>query len=1058
MKNLLRELKTICNQNPLGEKVLLASSHSSGRQIIQALIKSGQPCLNLKAMTLTDLVEELCMPYLYKHGLTLIPSTLANHLMFNTLIRLAPDLQYFNRLKITFGFSGVMLRAILELKMAGLTVNDLQDSSFISTEKGSDLRRIFAGYQQALAENSYIDVPDLFKLALTAPSLGNQETVYIIISSTQLQELERQFLQQFAADRVKIISLTTIQGLNSPTGYQANKLEFKEIANKENAFKDLAIKDIAIQDIAIQEKANKDIDRMKWLYQLDQAPKPFGDGSIAILQAQGETNEAREVLRRIKSSQVQFDQVAVFYTAREPYSQLFYNLAQSLKLPITLGEGIDLRNTRPGKLFFGILAWINSNYNVAELHPLLTSGVFLIPDQEVLSAPKLAGILRELGIGWGRERYFTCLEELIRESDMKLTRELEMKLTGSGDGEKSELFQALLIELNWLKSFISKLFERLPIPDSSGQLVCGEFLKGIAGLMDDYARISDEADAEAKQVIIEELSTIANNAGESTSLEEAVLQVQTLLEGARIQRLSPKPGHLHICHYQQGVWVNRPCNFVVGLDAQRFPGPTREDPIILDLERERLGSCLKLNKENSSENTYRMVQLLASLPGTVTLSYPAFDTVENREMFPASLLLQVYRLMTGDRTKDYSQLLAHFTGQKGFVPLVEADVLEEAEWWLNRAFTGPEIKNLQETLVNCNANLHHGLLALEQRRSSAFTKFDGKVAVDTAQVDPRKNHELVMSSSQLEKLAHCPFAYFLNYILKIKLPEEMEYDPGIWLNAATRGTLFHTIFEKFYKDLNRQGEKPSLSKHKSYLYELANELVAVQKAQVPPPNEVVYEHEYREILESCRVFLASEEQESQRVTPSYFELSFGLQGEGNENIGEIAPIPVELANGDAFYLRGKIDRVDLKSDGTYKTLDYKTGSTYAYAQSKYFKGGRQLQHTLYAIALEKILLAKQCAANPRVSEGGYIFPTIKGEGSRVMRSQDKREQLQEILGHLLDILGSGAFSMTDDESDCRFCDYANVCQRELVWAGLEEMRNNPQNAGLESFRRLRTYE
>ena len=139
-------------------------------------------------------------------------------------------------------------------------------------------------------------------------------------------------------------------------------------------------------------------------------------------------------------------------------------------------------------------------------------------------------------------------------------------------------------------------------------------------------------------------------------------------------------------------------------------------------------------------------------------------------------------------------------------------------------------------------------------------------------------------------------------------------------------------------------------------------------------------------------------------------------------------------------LRGKIDRWIACTDGAYTVLDYKTGSTYAFRPGSMFWGGRQLQHALYGLALEDICRRKGICDEPRVQDCGYLFPTIKGEGQRVMRSfKECREEVLGILDSLCDLLSNGAFVMTiEPDVDCTFCDYAVICEMDTFGKAVEE--------------------
>jgi len=136
------------------------------------------------------------------------------------------------------------------------------------------------------------------------------------------------------------------------------------------------------------------------------------------------------------------------------------------------------------------------------------------------------------------------------------------------------------------------------------------------------------------------------------------------------------------------------------------------------------------------------------------------------------------------------------------------------------------------------------------------------------------------------------------------------------------------------------------------------------------------------------------------------------------------PVEIALGTSASLPLRGSIDRVDEAPDGTFLIWDYKTGGTWGHREGMGLRGGRQLQHALYALALEALLA--RAGRSGRVSTAGYFFPGRKGEGQR-MRMVIDPEETRRIIRTLLDLLRDGAFPHTAGQEDCKFCDYEEVC-------------------------------
>ena len=1023
MKQTFAALKDICQRFLLQEKILIVPSQSAGFHLVQAYVKDGQSLLNLRTETVASLAEQICKTYLFANNLKVVSSTLVNQLMLELLKDLneKEQLTYFNRLEVTTGISEAICSALRDLKLSGVGCAEVNENQFLNKAKGRDLKLIFEQYEKVMKSKGYIDRADLYSLAIKLFTDSANKPIYLVPENLKLVQLEQKFIDLLTKDSLQVLPIPAVKGLSRPKSYLVQE--------------------------ASESEANDN--PLNFLYDLKNRPEQIEALNIDMFQAYGENNEVKEVIRSIKANKLPLDQVAVFYTAKEPYVQLFQDLAEYFELPITFGQGINIRNTYPGRLFFGLLDWLKSDFQVAKLYPLINSNVLKIEEAGIPYAFTVARVLRSSGIGWGKERYVPQLEKKLAE--------LEEKLQAAGSEDKRQSYQRRAEEILAVKKAIEELLNFLPELDGP-TVDYSDFVGGIYSLIANYSNLANDADKDAKEIILAELNLVLEQAEEELTIDECLNRLESIVEGQGVNSSPARPGFLHLDSFDRGLWIQRPYTFIVGLSAQRFPRQAREDAILLDEERRNIGLGLALSKEQTKESLYEMTQLLLSL-SQITFSFSAFDTVENRELFPAPLLLQIHRLFEQDETKDYSSLLKALDHQKGFVPKNLNQVLDESEWWLYQSLQSTGINKPMETVEEHYASLKLGLQAQRNRKSDRVTEYDGKLEQATGSLDPRQNQRLVVSSSQLETLAKCPFGYFLRYVLRVKPPEDLDYDPGVWLDAATRGSLLHGIFEEFYQELKVKQEQPRANQHQELLGKLAHQVLEARKEELPPPSLMVYEYEYNEIMESCKIFLTSEEEHCQGGTPCYFELSFGLKG-ATQDLDSEEPVAVILPSGAKFHLRGKIDRVDQNKDGTYKTLDYKTGSTWAYNENKYFKGGRQLQHTLYSVALEKLLEAKMPQAELQVSEGGYIFPTLKGEGQRIMRSQDqgKRAVFYEVLENLLDILKEGAFTMTSDRSDCTFCDYIEVCERGLLEEAFQEKLENLSNTELEKLRRLRTYE
>lgn len=1010
--NVIKALERECRVHLFEEKILIVSSHQTGRNIIKRL---EMPVLNLKTTTIGGLAEELTGPFLHLNNLTLIHDGLSQQVLFALLFRMHQkgDFEYFKDITVTPSLSKSIWQAVMELKYAGVKPDDPIQSSFVNASKGRDMGRILSEYATSLKQQRFIDSADLLDLALQSKATLNA-TVYIL-DDLKLCELEKRFITKLCPS-FRVLYHARPEGLKAPA--------FRFWTDNPET--------VEKSPFASLYTGNTNVSTAECSHGL-KGKHP--DNQIRLVKAFGESNEVQAVFRSLKAEQRPADDCCVYVTAKEPYAGLFYIMHQQTGIPITFGYGIGIGLTRPGQAVLSLLRWMNSGYPVMDLYNLLSLGLIKPENDEedTVSAQQTANILRFSGIGWGRERYVIKLEEQLKMAEDQLVNSLQEEKAG---------VERQINNIKTTLRLVQALWANLPT-EQDGQISLPLFAKGLSEIVQKFITVKNEYDGAAKEALIQALSELAMLPGLKTDAADAVRIIEDFLQSIRIGTSGPKPGHLHLCHYQDGAYIHRKVHWFLGLDGARFPGRVTEDPILLDAEKIRISDKLPLNRDRTHENLYTMVQLLSGLEGEMRFCYPAFDPVENREQSPSPLLLQIYRMISGDPERDYSDLKKALSDTEGYIP---KHGLSPNEFWLNHFYRQGDTDTVIQSVQNCYPHLQHGLSAWAQRLKTQFTAFDGFIGKAISAGDP-----IVFSASRLELLAKCAYQYYLRYVLNISPPRDIVYDPEAWLDPLTKGTLYHSIFEKFYRTITEKGEKPSRDRHSELILNIAQDFIEQLREEIPPPGEIVFDMEKREILESCVIFLTAEEEYADEGTPVFFELGFGLGREEG-----YPPVEITLKSGRKMLLGGKIDRIDRLQDDLYRVVDYKSGGTYGYRDREFFKGGRQIQHALYACACEMLLGGTE--GKVTVSEGVYLFPTRKGEGRRFVRTQREKEALLALLEDLLTILDEGVFAPTVEPEDCRWCDYQAVCRIHLLHSVIAAKWEDTAVNGLSAIRRLKTYE
>ena len=1007
MKPLFERLSRVCAEYPLRKKVLVMPSISAGSALMQSYGLAGHPSMNVHIHTVPGMALDQTAARLRRQGLRPLPDLLAARLVQEIMLELLNNhtLCYFHTLQVSPGIARAVWNALQELKEAGYQPDHITEDKFVNPLKARDIRRIFSSYQAKLLDTGFIDRPGLLQLALQEPGRPSPPGEIILIpANLEVTSLEREFLSRLIKDHPwASLPLGDVKGLKAPMRYFFEHLPADRPApNPQPGLGDI----------------------------YDPTPLPAETRpEVAFFHAYGQSAEVREVFRQIRRETIKLEDAVIYYTSREPYARLFFEEARRCGVPVTFGEGTEVGCFRPGAFIFALLEWIKTDFFIPVLYRLVESSAFRVDLSREPHKTALARDLRGSSIVRGRTRYQKWLDAQPHNAGLK-----------------------------GLKGLLEELLGCIPEPDGEGLVHPGELASGLQGIMQKRCRLAGEGDARAYSAISETLALVSQTPADKTTMEDALEWLESLIASLRVAPSLPEPGSLHVDSYRKGIWTSRNRVFIVGLDARTFPGQAKEDPVLLDVEREALSHKLKKYRFEPAEKIYHMVQLLAarsSGSSRITLSFSSFDTVENREASPSPLLLQVYRKITGETTADYSTLMEKLGPRKGFFPPQSSDSLDQVEWWLANLIDKKREKPLQERVLKRYPHLQEGLTARLQRQSDQFTPYDGNLMPP----EPLWKDGRFLSPSALEQLGSCPYGYFLKHVLQISPPDEAAYDPEKWLDAMTRGLLLHEIFEAFYRKLLEKGEGPSYSSHLDLLESIARDRIQRKKDEHPPPHPVIFEYECREILQSCRLFLRCEEDHTGYSRPVYLELAFGLKRDQNPGIpGDISPVRVDLPSGRYLQLRGKIDRVDrLTADDSYMVLDYKTGSTYVYSPGGRFNGGRQLQHALYGLALEEVLRDKGICDAPRIKACGYLFPTLKGEGQRLLRPyRECRERVLEILDCMAEIIDSGAFIMTTEpDKDCTYCDYPAICEMGTFGEAVKEKVLKGQTPALKGFAGIR---
>jgi len=1015
LNQLQEALSEICSTHKLREKILIVPSFSQGHQITESLVKNGIPYINLRIKTLTSLAHETVDLDLARASINYLSETSTLIIIEDLFNQIREKMSsYFHKMEPKEGMVDALGEAIRELRMSGINADSLTPKHFVNEKKGAEIIELFRNYEVYLHENHYVDKPEILRRAiekLKADEDAADNRLYLFLSDVPYSPLEKSFIDELPGEKI-VLPHDGVHGIAYPQRFlqQPIESEVSEITSNQ--------------------------EKLAYLFEPEKAPGVFKDSTIEIFHAVGRRNEIREVVRRIISSGKKNDEVEIIHTSYDDYAPMFYDLACKFGIPMTFEEGLPITFTRPGKAALGFLLWNSTNYESVKFRQLIASGNVDLKthgEDELITPAIMARILRESPIGWGKERYLPILNKMVEYYKSKYM------IYNDNKSDKKDFYQQRETNARFLVTVLKPLLDSIPAVDAHKTIGLKDLCNCVRDFVSQYARVSDELDGEAKVAIRESLDEIQAMTTKTMSFNDALNQIDLTLREMKVGQSGPAPGCLHISSYLNGGRSGRQHTFIIGCDAQTFPGTAIQNPVLLNEELDKISNSLLTSSEFLKEKLYRAASLLSSLRGNITLSFSSFDVIENRESFPSSILLQAHRLISGNPHASYTDFMKDLGLPSGYIP--SGVHLDMSDFWITSFIGEHGLRRPDTSVFQCYPGLAEGKKAEEARETDTVTEYDGKLLTPGKELDPRENTGLVMSASMLEKFAKCPYAYFLYHVLRVRPLEEITLTEDTWLDEMQRGSLLHKLFERFMREITAKKEKPSVAKHTTLIETLLEEIIQEFRDNIPPPSEAIFAQESKILHKAADIFLKTEENRCERYSPAYFEFAFGSK-DADPDLRE--PVKIPLETGKSFNLSGRIDRIDKITEHECAVIDYKTGSAYNYKNNVCFNKGKNIQHALYAIAAEKLLRKLQKDEKLSVTSSGYLFPTEKETGRLLIYGRNDT-QLKQLLELLFDIIRTGIFIPSNEKDSCTYCDYTDICGesvKERTRLKFENMNNS----------------
>jgi RecB family exonuclease len=966
--------------------------------------------INVRVVTLAELALRLGEPALIASERSPI-TPLADRAIVQELARAATS--YFEPVGETPGFANALHRLFGELRGASIDPEQFAAASAASAAdtKLAELAELYRGYLTARAP--FYDAGD----ALASSDADRVSDRAVLVHGIWEMPVRLRTMLEAIAERVPVTVLLPMTDSVADEAHQAVRDW-------------LTGRGASVRELDSPPAADNALGALRSRLFLDSAASARQDATVALVSAPDPTREAREAARACiawANEGIDFHEMAIVYRHGEEYRGLIDQMLREAGIPAYLHEGTPLSERALGRQALALLDLIDSQLPRAGVMQFLADGRF---PQETwdryggIAGPSWDALSRQAGIVEGPEQWGERLG-LLRD-------ELAARL--SGDEDQPRWLERRIEEVERLAAFIADL--TAAIVRRPGSASWSEQLDYLSGLFTTYLMDSEG--------LIAALATLADlDALEQPVSSGRFLQVvRAAIEGLRVSDVSDE---------RQGAFARRGVNVldanslrhlsfravaVLGLVERSFPPPPRQDPLLLDDEREELrcssGFELPLRARGADGEALQFALAVGAARERLQLSFARAQSTGGRGQLPSRFFRDAARALTGEpvraaRIDELPDWLYRRVSSRRLASEDEARALSIQEYGRGLMEARPKLGSA--LLARTSPTVERALAAQIARwRSRELTAFDGVLGADTltpllARVGPDSS----LSPTALETYAKCPYRFFLEKVLGLRELEEPEAVERI--DALSRGSLIHRILQRFLEGLGEG--RPSSKCRASDLAELRR--IALEECQAVEQRGLtgypaLWRHDRQSLLEDLETWYDAEVEDPEAVLydQAAFEVRFGHAWADEETSAMSIDDPIEIdADGAHLRLTGRIDRLEWSSDGSrMRVIDYKSGSTRGAPQDDAVDGGRALQLPLYLLAAVHLLHRA-----PEHGVGEYFYVTRRGDFSRSefhgeMLSPE-RADVPGLLHSLLAGIRGGDFHAEPD--DCKYCAFDRLC-------------------------------
>ncbi|MEF9991735.1 MAG: helicase-exonuclease AddAB subunit AddB [Romboutsia sp.] len=697
---------------------------------------------------------------------------------------------------------------------------------------------------------------------------------------------------------------------------------------------------------------------------------------------------AKEIVYLVRDKGVRYKDITIVTRDLNRYDFLAHSILNEYKIPNFIDKKREAKSNPIIVLIISALEMRNRRYSYETMFRYLKSGLIGMSNDDIslLENYVLANGIK--GKRWFEEKWKYRLNHNINTTESEYELEIIERVNEIKNTVLKPIIklQDKLKGKNYAKDICGYIYEFLidiDMPRTIENMILNFKEKGDLDIANQYSQVWN--------IVIDILEQIVEIMGdESISLDKFIKLISLGFDEYELGLVPPSIDQVLVSSVDRMKNPNTKYLYLIGTTDGIFPLISKDSGLLSDNDRSDLGKKgveVDIDSRTKTfEEQFLVYRALTSTSENLIVSYPISDH-EGKTLRPSVIVSRLKKIFSNikntsylvdmeDKTDEY--ILNNITTK---VPTFNKLINEIKEFeekkeindiWLDvyRYYTqDEEYKYIVNKVIG-------GL------------NYTNQVAkVDEEKIKSLYNNNL-LSVSRLEKYAQCPFAYFIQYGMKVK--ERKEYS----FTAPDLGTFIHNILDQFSKELS----KDSLTWRnidRDYIdikvSKIVDEIVAKIPGYILDSSERYKYLAYRlKKMLIAAINIISEQIKQGSFEPSDYEVEFGIKG-------KYPPIKIILNNGEEINLIGQIDRVDEFEDGEDKYIrivDYKSGNKSISLTDIYY--GLQLQLMVYLDAILESSKNGDCNLNP----AAILYCKIDDPIAKFSEDKDDEEVREKILKDL----------------------------------------------------------